>query len=161
MSSLQQFPVLCRRSTRASRNGHQSEDLSHLTFESDTFDVFVTSDVFEHVIDPANAFREIGRVLKPGGVHIFTMPWYPHQHTTVQRAGLTPRGDVEHYLEPVYHGNPIDAEGSLVTFDWGADFPQFIRRASGMETMVYLERDRSKGLDAELMEVFVSTKPCA
>ena len=134
---------------------HRSEDLRALTFADATFDVFVTSDVFEHVFEPDKAVREIARVLKPGGLHVFTMPWYPDAPRTVQRARLAPDGSIEHLLEPIYHGNPI-AEGSLVTYDWGADFPDFVQRHSGMTTTVYLERDRTKGLDAQLLEVFVS-----
>lgn len=138
---------------------HRSEDLAALTFPDASFDIFVTSDVFEHVANPAAAFREIARVLKPEGVHVFTMPWYPELEAPVERARVHADGTVEHLLEPVYHGNPISDSGALVTFDWGRDFPQFIRRASGMTTTIYLERDRDKGLDAEFLEVFVSRKP--
>ena len=139
-------------------HGHRSENLEALTFADASFDVFVTSDVFEHVARPANAFREIARVLKPGGLHIFTTPWYPAQEQTVQRARIRPDGTFEHLLEPVYHGNPLSSNGSLVTFDWGRDFPQFVWRESGLFTTIYLERDRAKGLDADFLEVFVSSR---
>lgn len=139
------------------RDGHRSEDLSRMTFEEESFDVFVTLDVFEHVMEPAPAFREIARVLKPGGMHVFTMPWYPELASTVQRAAVED-GRVVHLQEPVYHGNPIDDGGSLVTFDWGLDFPAFIAESSGMATVAYRQRDRSLGLDGEFLEVFVSRK---
>ncbi len=32
----------------------------------------LTQDVFEHLFDPAAAFREIARTLQPGGAHVFT-----------------------------------------------------------------------------------------
>jgi len=38
---------------------------------------------------------------------------------------------------------------TLVTFDWGADFTDFIQGSSRMSTTVYVEVDRSKGLDPE------------
>jgi SAM-dependent methyltransferase len=141
------------------RGPHQSEDLSALTFGDAEFDIFVTSDVFEHVMTPSQAFAEIARVLRPGGIHIFTMPWYPTQSRTVQRARLRPDLTIEHLLEPEYHGNPIDNQGSLVTFDWGADFTDFVLTHSGLSTTVYLEIDRAKGLDGEFLEVFISRKP--
>jgi SAM-dependent methyltransferase len=140
------------------RDGDRSEDLSRMTFADASFDLFITQDVFEHVIEPAEAFREIARVLRPGGMHIFSMPWYPQLERSVQRARLNASGDIEYLLEPMYHLNPIDPNGSLVTYDWGVDFTDFIRRASGMNTVVYVERDRQKGIDAEFLEIFVSRK---
>jgi hypothetical protein len=113
------------------------------------------------VFEPAKAFCEIARVLKPGGWHIFTMPWYPGNKQTTQRARLNHDGSVTHLLEPVYHESPIDVRGSLVTFDWGDDFTDLIHSWSGMATTVYLEVDRSTGLAAELLEVFISRKPAA
>ena len=129
-----------------------------MTFADESFDVFCTSDVFEHVIAPEEAFAEIARVLKPGGVHVFTMPWYPKLATTRIRARLEADGGITHLEEPMYHGNPLSADGALVTRDWGRDFDDVIHRCSGMHTTIYLERDRAKGLDGEFLEVFVSRK---
>ena len=44
-----------------------------MTFENESFDLFITQDVFEHVMTPNKAFKEIERVLKPGGAHVFTV----------------------------------------------------------------------------------------
>lgn len=139
------------------KDGYRSEDLTSLTFKDEEFDIFVTSDVFEHVLEPKKAFKEIARVLKPGGMHIFTMPWYPELKHSVQRAKKTQTG-VKHLLEPMYHGNPIDSEGSLVTYDWGLDFCDIIYKSGRMQTTVYLEINRKLGLDAKFLEVFVSVK---
>ena len=51
------------------------QNLEHLTFNDNTFDVVVSEDVLEHVRDYKKALREIHRVLKNGGVHIFTIPF--------------------------------------------------------------------------------------
>lgn len=139
------------------RNGMRSEDLSRLTFDSDSFDLFITSDVFEHVIEPEAAFSEIARVLRPGGMHVFTMPYYPAIETSVQRAKLV--GDEIVMLEePVYHGNPVSEDGSLVTYDWGRDFPLAVYAASSLPTAVLRVKDRNLGLDGEFLEVFISRK---
>jgi SAM-dependent methyltransferase len=137
---------------------HRSEDLSAMTFADMTFDLFVTSDVFEHVLNAEKAFFEIARVLKPGGMHIFSMPWYPEKATSVRRAVLRDSGEIEHLLEAVYHGNPIDKSGSLVTYDWGLDFCDVIYRNSGMTTCIYTVRDRKLGIDGRYLEIFVSRK---
>lgn len=50
-------------------------DLSAMPSVSDaSFDVVIACDVLEHVPDDATAFRELFRVLKPGGIAILTVP---------------------------------------------------------------------------------------
>jgi len=39
-----------------------------------SYDVLIACDVLEHVPDDASAFREIGRILKPGGTAILSVP---------------------------------------------------------------------------------------
>jgi len=133
------------------------EDLTNLTFENDSIDIIITQDVFEHVLFPFKAFREIARVLKPGGVHIFTMPWYGNLIKSKARVKQVNNEMI--YLEPpVYHGNPVDKKGSLVTYDWGLDFTDLIFEQSKLFTTIYLEKNRKFGLDAKFLEVFISRK---
>ena len=47
-----------------------------LPFEDATFDVVLSYDVFEHVDDPVLAFRELRRVLRPGGHAWLVFPTY-------------------------------------------------------------------------------------
>jgi SAM-dependent methyltransferase len=138
--------------------GFRCENLDKLTFKDNTFDLFVTSDVFEHVMNPEKAFAEIARVLKPGGLHIFTMPWYPELSKSKRRALVNTVGQIEYLEEPVYHGNPVSSDGSLVTFDWGLDFCDKVFQYSGMTTTIYVERNRQFGLDGKFLEVFISRK---
>ena len=133
------------------------QDLSALTFANASFDLILTQDVFEHVIDPEKAFAEIARVLKPGGAHVFTMPWYPALQKTRIRAVLE-HGEVKLLEKAEYHGNPVSNEGSLVTRDWGLDFPGCIFQHGGLFTSVFVIRDRGLGIDGEFLEVFVSKK---
>lgn len=64
------------------------ENLEQLTFLDDTFDLFVTQDVIEHVYNPEAAFQQIVRVLKPGGAHIFTVPLVNKSRATRRRASI-------------------------------------------------------------------------
>ena len=98
----------------------------------------------------------IARVLKPGGTHIFTVPYYYWEKTLV-RAIKTENG-IEFIKPPIYHGNPIDSKGSLVTIDWDYDFVDLIKSYSGMETTILKLRDKKLGLDGEFLEVFMSIK---
>ncbi len=135
------------------------QNLENMSFENETFDVFITQDVFEHVLNPKAAFSEIGRVLKKGGVHIFTIPWYPEYAKTRRRAKIGTDGQLIHIETPMYHGNPVDAGGSLVTHDYGQDLVKMIYDASKMTTTVYLCENESLGLKGDFLEVFVCSKP--
>lgn len=61
-------------------------------------------------------------------------------------------------MEPVYHGNPMDPNGSLVTVDWGYDIAAYWDAASGLSTTVWTIEDLSRGIQAEYIEVLVSRK---
>jgi SAM-dependent methyltransferase len=139
------------------RDGRSCENLEHLTFPDDTFDLFVTQDVMEHVMNPPAAFAEIERVLKPGGAHLFTVPYWPNRPTKVRaRQGAD---GIDFLEEPQYHGNPVDPRGSLVATDWGRELPDAIFAACGLETTIHDEDDLALGLRGSFKEVFITRKP--
>jgi len=138
------------------KDGMRCENLERMTFGDGSFDVVITQDVLEHVLNPGNAFSEIARILKPGGLHIFTVP-YNNRGTTAVRAVEASEG-IEHLQEPTYHGNPISAQGSLVTVDWGNDLVDFIYLKSRMTTTVYSLWDKSLVPGGARLDVFVSRK---
>ena len=133
------------------------ENLERLTFADDTFDLFITQDVFEHVFQPDQAIREIMRVVKPGGAHVFTAPKHKNLQRTAQRATLE-NHTIVHILEPQYHGNPIGDGRALVTWDYGDDFELYLWKWCGYPTATYIVRDRQLGIDGEYLEVFVTRK---
>jgi SAM-dependent methyltransferase len=139
-------------------NGIRSENLEELTFDNETFDLFVTQDVFEHIFNPDRAAREIMRVLKPGGAHVFTAPKHKGLVKSYPRATLS-NGQVVNILEEVYHGNPVGDGRALVTWDYGDDFEILVSEWSGSPTITYVTRDRHLGIDGEYLEVFVTRKP--
>lgn len=139
-------------------HGHRCEDLENLTFDDETFDLFVTQDVMEHIFDPEKAFKEIARVLKPGGAHIFTVPIINKERETECWASRNDKGETVYHHEPEYHGNPIDNEGSLVTMHWGFDIASFIMKVANTPSTIVVIDDLSKGIRAEYIEVIVSRK---
>ena len=137
--------------------GVTCQDLERLTFPDDSFDLFITQDVLEHVLRPELAVREIARVLRPGGAHVFTVPVYRGRRTLVR---AIPDGTaITHVRPPDYHGNPVDPNGSLVVREWGDDLAEFVTRHSGLPTEAHRYQDRRLGLDGEFLEVFVTRKP--
>lgn len=138
-----------------------NQNLCDLTFEDNSFDIFITQDVLEHVVNPFEAFREIERVLKPGGVHIFTTPIYLFSKTK-PRIKYDESGELTFIEEPIYHGNPISGSGSLVTYDWGDDIAEIIDNNTSFSTSI-IRFGNSKlnyklGLEADFLQVIVSRK---
>jgi len=139
--------------------GFQCENLEQLTFDDNSIDLHISQDVMEHVYHPAKAFQEIARTLKPGGAHIFTVPLINKMQPSRLRAKISEHGQIEHIEPAMYHGNPIDSQGSLVTMDWGYDIVKHIFDASGLFTYTLYIDDISKGIRAEYIEVLVTIKP--
>jgi SAM-dependent methyltransferase len=65
-------------------------DAGKIPYENDRFDVVFCDNVLEHLDDPLQVFREVARVLKPGGIFLFKTPNKWHYMPTIAR--LTPHG---------------------------------------------------------------------
>jgi SAM-dependent methyltransferase len=63
---------------------------SEIPYEDGRFDVVFSDNVLEHLDEPLQVFREVARVLKPGGVFLFKTPNKWHYVPTIAR--LTPHG---------------------------------------------------------------------
>lgn len=129
------------------------ESLLELSYPDDTFDLVLTSDTLEHVPDLGQALAEIRRVLKPGGVHLCTVPVLMSRAKTVQRAELGTDGVVRHREPPSYHAGPVaDADDYLVFFEFGGDFASRLSDA-GFDVVVH------QAVDNPMQIVFETTKP--
>lgn len=101
--------------------GIRHEDLQNLSFPDCSFDVILSSDVLEHMPLPYQAHREIFRTLKPGGRHIFTVPFNPGSEKDDIRATLVD-GEIIYLAEKLFHGDPIrPKEGILVWTIFGTE----------------------------------------
>jgi SAM-dependent methyltransferase len=137
----------------------RNEDLERQTFPDERFDLVVTSDVMEHVFDPASVYREIYRTLRPGGIYLHTFPIKKGQTSALSwRAQRTSSGAVEHLMAAEYHQNPVDPEGSLVTVDYGYDISRQIAEWVPFSTRVMRFWDEYHGIIGEFTEVIVCKK---
>ena len=101
------------------QDGAQCEDLTALTLANDSVDLMISSDVLEHVPDLLTAFAEMNRVLRIGGMHLFTVPTKAH----TQRRAEVVDGTIRHLVEPEFHSDPLNPEGILAFWDFGRDAP--------------------------------------
>ena len=94
-------------------NNIRNENLENLSFQNNSIDLFITSDVFEHLPNPYKGFEEIHRVLKPSGFHIFTVPFNSDSYKDNKKAEII-NGEIKYYSEPEYHLDGMNKEGALV-----------------------------------------------
>lgn len=115
----------------------QCQDVQRLTYGECSFDVCTCTEVFEHVLDDAKGFREIYRVLKPGGFFLFTVPLSEREHT-VERVCL--KGGKLRYLERAqYHDDHIRGQGAVLCYrDYGQDIVEKLSQAGFKNTEIML-----------------------
>lgn len=119
-----------------SRDGTRCEDLERLTFPDGAFDLVLSEDVFEHLHDYRSGFRQVHRVLRTGGYHVFTIPFYFDRRT----ADLWEMVEGKRVLrEPVeYHGDPV--RGSIPCYThFGYDLLDWLGEA-GFSTRIVMSR---------------------
>lgn len=139
-------------------NGIRHEDVRSTSFPDDYFDFVFSSDVLEHVPHPEHAFREIFRILKPGGRFIFTVPFLENEESNEERARVNDAGEVQFIKEPLYHGDPLRPEGILVftLFGWNV---LDMARGAGLDCSVKRLHNTCKGIIGPGAVVFMAVKP--
>ena len=144
-------------------------DLSNLPYDNNSFDIFLTSDVFEHLWEPTKCLNEIYRVLKPNGVYIMVFPmdrgFLPTEQPVIKNKEKithlktfcgTWKGFVD---KPEYHGNPVDNTGSILTYYWGYDVIDFIEKNSSFKAELFFKHDvEIFGIIGVMNEVVVCKK---
>lgn len=136
------------------RDGIPNHDLQRLDLPSNCMDIVITSDIFEHIRRPYQAFAELHRVLRVGGSHVFTVPLqFPMQKESVQRVDTTAEDDV--LLLPAAYHSSGDGGKSLVYTDFGEDMIARLEEIGFSTTISFIDRERP--LCAKNI-TFVSTK---
>ena len=142
-------------------NGFRNENIEDITYGDNTFDFVIHADIFEHIFNPIKAIREIYRILKPGGKSIFCFPIYENAAHTTIRAARNEQGEIVHLLPPEYHGNPVDAGGSLVVYEYGHDIigKMFNALPPDRARWVHVdERDPHMGINGKFLDCFLLEK---
>lgn len=129
------------------------EDLQDLTFKNNTFDLIITQDVFEHIKDPSKAFMEIHRVLKPNGIHIFTVPLGARQKSICRIDKFD--NILKHPVKS--HQDPIRTNGSIVYNEFGLDLVDKLKEFNFSTFVLKSKPKEEYGILSEV-NVFISIK---
>ena len=99
-------------------------DIGSLPFRDESFDLVTANTVVEHLADPERQFREIGRVLRPGGTLLLHTPnalGYPTmigrlvpetiKGVLIRALDSRPPEDVFPYSLPRQHQTRVEANG--------------------------------------------------
>ncbi len=107
------------------KNGIMCQDVQALTFDDNSFDWITSTEVFEHVPDDIQGFKECYRVIRSGGGMIFTVP-LDLSRKTITRAILK-NGEIMHLSPPEYHGDRIRGQNKVLAFrNYGFDIKERI-----------------------------------
>lgn len=95
------------------------ENLCDLSYADGTQGFLVHSDILEHISDTEKALSESARVLKPGGVTIFTVPFFTALRNSVQRGYVDDSGKRIDIEPPEYHGDGLNSQGVYTFYNFG------------------------------------------
>lgn len=129
-------------------------DLQAISFESDRFDVILSSDIMEHVRDDHSAHLEIFRCLKPGGMYVFTVPFNEDRARSEILVDATSAADIFLTL-PHYHGDPLTG-GILAYRIYGRELIADLE-SIGFKVDFHLFAKSHEGIFSG--DCFIATKP--
>jgi len=111
------------------------QDLCALTYDDASFDLVICNELFEHVQDLDVAFREIARVLKPGGRLVATCPMAFGQRDSIIKAiHNSATGQADLVTKADFHGDPVrPGMGSLVYRIPGWEVTEQLQQAGFLE----------------------------
>lgn len=139
------------------KEGVLNVDLQNIPFEENLFDFVISTEVFEHIPNPYIAFKELHRILKPGGSHIFTVPYNYNSDKDEIKSILNEKNEIVHLTTPEYHGDPIRGEGILVYTIFSKEM---ISKLEALNFKVSLDHEKSLkyGILGDKNIVFIATK---
>jgi SAM-dependent methyltransferase len=127
-----------------------NQNLECLTFADESLDIVITIHVMEHVRLDDRAHNEIYRVLKTGGIYIFTVLHNHAMDDTLIQVRITDPYDTSkdvNLLEPEYHSdtNSDKGGGSLVYRTYGKDIEEKLEKL-GFEVEYFREKIADLGI---------------
>ena len=103
------------------------------------------------------ALEAMNGILKRGGRHIFTVPFYQERCADEVRARMDTDGNVRHLMEPQYHDDPLRPDGILVFTIFSLQMLTELERI-GFHTRFYQLFSPSRGILGNNAIVFETIK---
>ena len=91
-------------------------DLQEIAMPDNSMDVILSVEVFEHLTRYMKALEEACRVLRKGGIHVFTCPFYCNTEENTVKAICDNEGNIEYLMPPEYHGDPLRPNDGILVF---------------------------------------------
>jgi len=108
----------------------RQESITGLSYADASLRLVVHNDVLEHVHAYRVALAETARVLAPGGICIFTMPFFMSRTAEAELARPRPDGSNEIFgSKAEYHGDGVRPEGILTYYHFGWNLLDDLRAA--------------------------------
>lgn len=138
------------------KSGIRHEDAMAPSFAERSLELVISCDVFEHIPDPYRAHAAIFNCLKPGGSHVFTVPFLDNASKDDVCATIE-AGQIRYLTEPKYHFDHLRPEGILVFTLFS---PQMLSRLEeiGYQVSSYRVRDPQHGILGGNGLVFVARR---
>jgi SAM-dependent methyltransferase len=143
---------------KVNQNGIRHEDLTRLSFPAASFDVALSFDCLEHMPDPMAAFREMARVMRPGGRMMWSVPFRRDLEANLVRASIAADGAVVHHHPAEYHGDPLNTAGCLCFTHFGWEMLAHVRTAGFRDAYALAYWSDIFGYLGTEQFVFVATK---
>ncbi len=117
-------------------DGILCQNVEKLTFPDNSFDICTSLEVFEHVENDMQGFKEIYRVLKKNGTFLFTVP-IDLTNETIERTKITHGGRVN-ILEPEYHSDNIRGTSKVFCYrNYGYDIIDKLKQVGFINCEIY------------------------
>jgi len=91
-------------------------DVQDINFPASSFNIFYGAAMVEYVPDIGKCFREVLRVLKPGGIMISTFRFLQNMPLNQVRADLGGEGEVRYLMPPQYHADPVNPKNDKLVY---------------------------------------------
>ena len=98
------------------RYGIRHEHPLKLSFRNNSLGYYLSFEQFEHVPDAEKAFAECYRVLRKGGMMMWTVPFANLSDKNIIRARVLDGGVIEHLLPPEYHDYRVDPDEDTLCY---------------------------------------------
>ncbi|MEO8803454.1 MAG: methyltransferase domain-containing protein [Rudaea sp.] len=136
------------------RDGVACQDVQAMTYVDACFDLFTSTEVFEHVADDAAGFGEIFRVLRAGGLYVFCVPINLHA-ATVERTAIRD-GKRVRTMPAEYHADRYRGRNVFCYRNYGIDILDRLRNAGFADAAVHVPR---RELFGYARQIIVARKP--